>query len=636
MAKGLEKAIFLIADFVTRADAATKVILYGGLRQRLDGTVIYDPKNPIDRTLSLGLVGILKKVSNIDFCNLLSYLASSIGGGGFNPNKKPEGGVGLGIWLIQNEAYKLQLEIDKNLGEIGDVINQDSVLRLSDLINFMSNFIDERLTIIIDKLLSDYQNRGPISDDEYKKLNKTFRRLIFLKIGLEASSGALSTIGSNLQVASFKKGINAVNKVRSTLVLIQAISNPAAALALVNQLSGGAIQKQVKELEKLIPINKLVPFLKKSIEKCNNINSTGQKILGQIKTIQFYVQIAITIIKILSALKFFFKKSFQLPNLYTTTATTTTVSSVVEESLNQNGIKKLELRLEQINFVLGLLYSFANTIVTAINEILISLNAILLNIQNCQNVPDELKNDLSKTVADLTETRNGLQEFINNVNQATRAKSNTFGGYVIEIISEETVDEGIGLRRRFGIARGLNGVIDVQSTPTFASLDLIIINEVKSLLVAKGLVKVQTEGLDTGIIETAAEALKYLGDESLTIDGIDSIETEVDDESVDQGEFVDNLPGGRKLRIKVRRKLIKGNQSLIENLRKADPTSTDNTKLVNQKKTETIKILESQIKDYQKVLKSGNPVLILSFGGAVAILSKIKGLEQEIKDLKKG
>lgn len=585
MAKGLEKAIYLISDFVGKADIATRGIFYGQVKEG------YDPKTAtvIDKALAKGLIKVLKQISSVDFCNLTNYLIALTGGGGFNPNKRPDGGIGLDLWNIQNEAYKLQLIIDNNLGQITGKIGNDAVVNIADLLNIISDIINNKINNIIEEFILEVKGKESDDSSEYEKLNKSFKRLIALQIILQEISPVLETLGQNLTIASAQKAINRINKIRNTLVLIQGLSNPAAALTLVDSATGGAIQDQLREINNDIPIEKLLPLLKKCLKQAKNINSTGQKILGQIRTIQFIIKIAIVVIKVFTKIKQFFLVGFQLPNLYTTVSVTSKASNIVEEQITKKGIEKLVLRLEQINFVIGQIINFCTTLLVAVNEILQILRTIYLNIESCQNIDDELKRELSDTISGLTKTRDEVKKFLDAINSPINRPDTTFGGYTIEIVTEQVVDEAINLKRRYGIARGANNIIAVQSTPTFASLDLIIINEVKTLLVAKGLVKAEPQAIAAETLSTISESLKYLEDDSLSITDLEVTETP-GEEPLGLQEFANNLPGGRALRKKVRDRLLKSNKKLVAELKQTDPSSPSTQKLIIQKEKETNKL----------------------------------------------
>lgn len=643
---GLERVINIIKDFILAASFSVNDILYGKAPVKERPQAGTQPnavkkskkQNPIDKALDKGLIEVLNDLSSVDFCNLLNYLANSVGGSGFNPKERPSGGFSLAVWNIQNEAFELQLQIDRNLGEVTNALSRDATLRLTDIIAFTSNSIRNKIANSISQSQIQFQiSEGGVATFSDPSVANYFKRLLYLQTILNASADVLESFGSNVNVGNAQKAVNAINKVRSTLILIQALNNPAATLALANQAAGGAIQEQLNRINRLIPVDSLIPLLKKCLKLCNNINSVGQKVLGSVTTIKFFIKIATVVIKVLTIIRSFFLLGFQVPNIFTTVAVTNTASNVVEQALNQKGIKKLVERLEQINATLCIVVNFVNSLLLAINQIIPVLRSILLNIESCQNVDDSIKQELSSTITGLTSTRDSLQEFINSVNNASQQASNSFGGYTIDIVTEQVVDEGINLRRRFGIARGANGVIAVQTTPTFASLDLIIINEVKALLVSKGLVNVGLTGISTEELAIISESLTYLGDESLTLDNLDAVSVTPDvsqQDDIELGNFVSNLPGGRALRKKVRNKLIKNNESLIRNLRTADPSNSGTQRIIKQKEAEVNKLkiekLEDEKKDLQKalLLAAINPPL------AAGIIAKIKAIDNELRTLK--
>jgi hypothetical protein len=589
---GLEKIINTIKNFVLAASFSLNDTMYGKALVKEKTNNGTQPKsvrqskksNPIERALEKGLIEVLNDLSSVDFCNLINYLANSVGGSGFNPNQRPAGGFALVVWNVQNAAYEVQLRIDRDLGEITANLSPDATLRLTDLIIFTSNSIRNKIITSIfeskkDKIsVNSENNRVEFSDSETANY---FKRLLYLETILSASADVLESVGSNVTVGNAQKAVNTINKVRATLILIQGLNNPAAALTLADQFSGGAIQDELARINRLIPVQSLIPLIRRCLKICDSLNSIGQKILGSITTIQFFIRIATTVIKVLSIIRKFFLLGFQLPNIFTTVSVTSVASNTVEEVLNQRGIKKLVEKLQQINSTLCIIINFVNTLLLTINQIIPALRAILLNIESCNNIDDSVKEELSNTINRLTSTRNRLDNFINSVNSASNQSANSFGGYTIEIITEQVVDESINLKRRFGIARGKNNIIAVQSTPTFASLDLIIINEVKALLISKGLVNVGLSGIPSEELAIISESITYLGDDSVTLDNLDSVSLDSpeidqrDDKDLELGKFVDNLPGGRELRKKVRKKLIKNKSDLMKNLKSSDLSSRD-------------------------------------------------------------
>lgn len=332
-----------------------------------------------------------------------------------------------------------------------------------------------------------------------------------------------------------------------------------------------------------------------------------------------------------------FLKFLQVPSIFTTLGATLGFTEIQQQTI-KNFIDKLFQRLGQINAVLGLLVAFVENLLIVINNIVNKLRIMLLNLEQCSNVDKELIQDFVNTINNLEETRTELQTFINTYNANKKLIDTRFGNYNIEIVTEQIVDEGINLKRRFGIARGTDGVIAVQSTPTFASLDQIIINEVKVLLVSKGFVKSSLEGMSAEQISAILDAAQFLEEgafdpESLNMSPDLTLEiSEEDSESLGLQSFVDNLPGGKKLRKKMRQQMIKSNQDLIKDLRSGDPNSKYSQKIIKEKEQETIKLkiedLQAERDKLKKLLLVPSPV------GYPVILKKIAEIDREIIKLK--
>ena len=124
------------------------------------------------------------------------------------------------------------------------------------------------------------------------------------------------------------------------------------------------------------------------------------------------------------------------------------------------------------------------------------------------------------------------------------------------------VDTTIVNKRRRGIAVDQNGAIVAQSDLTFATNTSIIIEEVKVKLVSSGLVKSQFSSFGGSDLAVISTSLTYLEDntaldsnfnfDTLLQDSGESPDSE--DESVGLGlnAFINNLKGGKKLRIRSR------------------------------------------------------------------------------------
>jgi hypothetical protein len=185
----------------------------------------------------------------------------------------------------------------------------------------------------------------------------------------------------------------------------------------------------------------------------------------------------------------------------------------------------------------------------------------------------------------------------------------------------------------------------VQSTPTFASLDLIIINEVKALLVSKGLVSSNIASLTAEEEVVVLDAAQILGEDEIEIANITVTQEDVEtvaeqNEEIGLGSFIDNLPGGKALRRRMRRKMIESSRNLGTTLKSTDPGGKYSAGIVKEQSKEAnrleIEDLQDKIKTWQKqiaVAATQGPL------GAVVIrdrVKKIQDAEKRIKELQKG
>jgi hypothetical protein len=163
-------------------------------------------------------------------------------------------------------------------------------------------------------------------------------------------------------------------------------------------------------------------------------------------------------------------------------------------------------------------------------------------------------------------TRDGLlaskaevDAFVNNHTAKKASKDKSIGEYDIIIQTEQVSSKDIHLVRRYGIAVDKYGVLVVQSTPTFASDDNIIIQEVKLLLISKGLIKSMPSAISPDELAIIENALSFMeGDNnfddnvSIEEDIMDAGDNEDENQGIGLNAFINKLKGGKSLRRRVR------------------------------------------------------------------------------------
>lgn len=629
-AKGLEKVIGIIASFIIKAQSKTDKILYGkGSRNK-------DPKaNKFRKALDRGIIYILKELSDVDFCNIINYTLNNVklSDKSFDPNKPPgENASDLEIkkWTIQKKAFEYQKIIDKYYAQYGSTNSEESRLGLINLV--------KSVNLAIDNLLDAKNGLGdPNLVKNFPEINLISNYLNNVKRDFNSYTQA-----NTIPVSQIQKVVITIGKIREVLIGVQAINTPANLIGSIDSFSGGTIQRTINKLNNIIDApSRLIPRVKDLIKLVNNIASVARAIAGYINLARTLVTIALLLIRVFNILKSFFV-TLPIPGLFTTLGLTTFIGKTYQEVLEEQGTKKLVKRLSQMNLVLSMMATFVTSLVAAMDQILLALRAILLNLQNCNNADEDLLNELNASIDNIQNASVPLKAFLNDIENAQKATQNTFGEYEIKIVQEELVDEGISIRRRYGVALNNKNEIVVQSTPTFASLDLIIINEVKVLLVSKGFVKTGLTNLSSEDLLVVMESMQFLGNTDISLDSIQNensidfgnLSTTENDSEIGLASFASNLPGGAALRRRVRKKMIANNQKLSEQLKNSDPNSTYTSNITQQTQDQTKKLkIEELTEEREKLSKAliaaaTNPI------AAAVIIKKIKDIDEQLKQLK--
>lgn len=565
-AKGLEKIIGIIATFIINAQSSVSKILYGKFKLQNDPNA-----NKIQKALDKGITNTLSDLVGINYCDIINYLINQAPGGKpFDPNDEPDDGSTFSRtkFFIQKQAFEVQKRIDEYYQSYGSVNNPESRLGLYTLTREVNDIF---ATIL-----------NPQSGLNDPEILKTFPQTSAITNFLQDILNKFNQYQSvnDINQAELQKLLRLIEKIKAYCIAIIGLNSPAAFLNFANTISDGGIQEQIAKLNKIIDVPRFLPLIKQIINTANNINTLGRKLLGYINIGRAVIKICLILIKIYNVLKVFFV-NIAIPSLFGTKGTDVALNDVFQEKLKEQGEKRFIKRLNQINAVLNLMAICVTTILAGIDDIIQKLTLIKLNLEACN--PD-LGKEIDDTIANLSSTRNELQDFLNQYNSTGERIDRQFGVYTIEIVTEEVTDEGISLRRRFGIARDTNGYIVAQSTPTFASLDLIIVNEVKTLLVSKGLVRFDLGALSSENALTVLESLRFLGNEDLSLENIQFNigDIEVMREEADAlglTNFINNLPGGKALRKKVRQMMAEQSSKLKTDLANTDPLGRFNTNI---------------------------------------------------------
>ena len=484
----------------------------------------------------------------------------------FDPTNKPIDKQKLPFWEIQKLAFDIQYQIDSYYAQYASGLDKNSL-------SFLIQDITTQLLILQDKLKKNNSN--------------AYNRLALITMFIPDVTSYL-TDNSNLTSTSdvtVQKVVRQIDNVRNACIKIQSFSLENLGLTLLASLDPN-LQSQIKKLETIIEPSKLIPTLKSILQSTIAIEKFCSMLVSIIRVLQFIIKIATDLIRIFTILVYFFL-GLPIPNMFTTGGITTgfaaahsKLSRFIENTLNE---------LKVINDLLASISVLVTTITVELDNIILKLNAILLNLESCNNAPTSLTDDLKTSVVNLQNLSTQLKKFNSNYQDKIKNLDYKIGDYTISIVKEQVSDKSIHLSRRYGIAIDGTGKLAVESTPTFASDDNIIVEEVKMLLSSKGLINPTMSSLSIDQLSVLQIALSYLEDDEinqnfdfLTNDSLDDPNNENENTGLGLNAFVNKLSGGKKLRKRMRTEMSKVNQKLKQDLGTSGNISTSIVHGVNK------------------------------------------------------
>jgi hypothetical protein len=506
---------------------------------------------PAKRIADIGLLGILDVIASVDLCNILSYgsnqalAALDSKANKFDPKKKPDTDniIAITRWNIQKVAYEIQSQIDAYHSQYGELINPTQLNKLIE--DLVKQLIEQQVL-----------SRTNLTKNQQEELAKSMPGFNLIENFIDNAIGYFNNIPS-LEGAlpdDIKKVITYIEKIRNICVKIQALASPAsfAASWALNTIS----TKDLEKLNKIIDPKKVVPVIKNIIQSAQAIQKTISSLLSIVRTFQVFLNIAISIVTVLIFILRFFK-ILPAPTMFATVGVTNTTA---DAQATINALKgKLVLDLQAISAVLSSLVDIFTTLSANIGIVIEKLNIIILNLESCENAPQDLIDELKGTRDGLVASKAEVDAYVNNRKTKKENKNKSIGEYDIIIQTEQVSSTNIRLFRRYGIALDKYGVLAAQSTPTFASSDNIIIQEVKLLLISKGLIKSMPSNLSPDELAIIEDALSFMeGDNnfddnaSLEEDIIDAGDNEDENQGIGLNAFINKLKGGKSLRRRVR------------------------------------------------------------------------------------
>ena len=490
-ATGSEKAILGFSKKIVTLNTAVNKILSGDKTLSNTKSVKY-----------IGMIGILELLNDVDVCNIINYTLGQLS----LSKLKPSGKLSNNINKIKTTAFNLSGTINKlytssNLlnpsqGKVFDTENQldqkdqirKNFLEIRDILN--QNLTPEVLSFIA---------TIPGGEDATKTVNDI---LIFLNTNANITqlpSGQLNDVFST------------INKLYSILVAVSSLQSAQSIVALFPNL-----QQQINKVQQVINPTRILPTLRGFLNSLKTIQQICNNILKIVNMIRTIAKILVVVRQAISIAISIFESNplpTSIPGQFQPGGPTLGAISSLESAKNSLIEKETELGkiLTEIITLTSIMIIFITDIVSQVQQMIIEVQKLIITLEQCGvlqgNDDSGLINDFNNTIKSLQETINELKGFT-DAYAAVPQDPNLFrfAGYVIKIVDEELVDEGIKNKRRRAIAFDNKGIMVEQGELTFASDKRVLVEELKLKLLKEGLITdlsfAITDGIPLNIVNT--------------------------------------------------------------------------------------------------------------------------------------
>lgn len=528
-----------------------------------------------------GVFNILDTINSLDLCNILSYITTTTNGKP-RPRSKTPTKAETALYAIQDKAQYVQVQIDRYLAlptnyvrsyagiEPQLVTGAQAVTGSGAPAGSTEIVGTEVQKFNVYNLLQDIKdtftvgNANSIITAEDATIISEVPGLGGCLNFVDDFTGFINqyTDYRNISNEDLQKILTKINQIRSICVTIQTLDFKSA-LALAGNFLGIDIRAQIQKLSKIVDPTKLLPTIKQISNQVRSFVAIARRVYNVLAQLQFIVKIALIFIKVFTFIEVFFTANL-LPALFTTSGIQAAFGKARQAANDKT--KGLIKRLNQVNGLLSVLISFIRYIVASSSELLTKLDILIATLEGCEAVKDSaVIADLKASYADLKQVQDQLAAYLLVYDGKTNPDNALFGQYSIRVVDEELTDPTIQNKRRRGIAVDQNGALVAQSDLTFATNTQVIIEEVKVKLVSQGLVAPQYSTINASDLTTIAASIDYLESndilsedfnfDSLLQDGIDPPDGSNENSGLGLNAFINNLPGGRRLRRRVRNAL---------------------------------------------------------------------------------
>ena len=628
--EAISKVINGLAKVIGRTQVAVNKVLWGRGNMQPVASANYDtttssmkytstppppttpPTTKAGDLLGTGLFNALDALNRVDLCNILTYLASSINiKKKARPPKERWSAVEKKLYQLQDLAGEVVKAIDKyeaypntfigRYAGIGpNAMSPDEAIKATGAENPTDTLSGTAISKFnMYNLIKNIQDTFlGITASDTTLLTPEDRQMLGMVPGLGSNLNVINDFLANINKYADYRNIsneeltklqNKITLVRTICVTIQTLDIKSG-LALVGNFLGIDVRSQIQELNKYLDVTKIIPTLRKINDAIRAFIKMGNQVQNTIRTAQFVIKILILLVKIVKFIIAFFKVN-PLPLLFATSGIQSTLEDAKKAAQDQTD--SVSVLLKQINGLLAVVLLLVRYLLSNANELLVRLQTLLLTLEGCESMKDsDILAELKQTATDLESFKEQLSTYIIAYDSKTNTNEVLFGKYTIRVVDEEVTDRSISNKRRRGIAFDQSGAIVAQSDLTFATNNIVIINEVKLKLISLGLAPSTGAVLDAAQAAILAESLAYLDDDSLSEEGytllqaeysLDAPDNENEDDGLGLNAFINKLKGGKRMRRRAKRAMAARKKQVADQLRKENQKGTSAT----QKKLNT-------------------------------------------------
>ena len=594
---GLENIINIAAKGVGQLQVGANKVLWGSANTQPIASAKYDPvsgslsytttptipKPPGKKNiLETGVFNALDALNSVDLCDIVTYAISNV-----NIKKKPRSETPTqsekALYNLQDKAFAVQVAIDKYLafpnvfignyfGTGPDPITEQAAISGSGLPAGQTNLAGSAITKynifnLTRAIIEIFEiNTQPPSSPTGSLFNDEEKQLVNDVLGLASNLNFVkNSIATFNRISDYRlitdqdliKLNKTVNDLRAICVVIQTLDFKNA-LALASNFLGVDIRSQIQKLSQFINLSSILKTVKDINNAVQSFIRIAIKIQGIIQKAQFLIKILLLLIKVYRFVKAFFL-AVPIPSLFTTVGVQQAFSEA--KKVADDTSDSLVKLLRQVNALLSVVTIFVRYLIANAYELQIRLRTLVTTLEACDATKDsDVIAELKKTQDDLRNIQTELEKYIINYDSKTNPNSAIFGVYSIRVIDEELTDQSIINKRRRGVALDKNGFIVAQSDLTFATNSNVIIEETKQKLIALGLVQPTLSVITPTALATIQRSLDYLDNNDViqdnlniqTFENLDTPDNQDENQGLGLNAFINNLPGGKRLRKRTR------------------------------------------------------------------------------------